>query len=238
MNPKSSHKENLDAAEHSLFRITSLLNESNSFQKLSELLPGAFHINSLDDFSIQFFNKAGEEVYKSPIEIVKEKGLTLMRKVIHPDEFLSVPPRLSNFVALDDYSSTLSFFQRLKGVNEKHYEWYFTSCKLTEYGILSISHPVKSLGSHKVQIERVLDENIYFKKNFKKFMSLTKREKQLLKELAIGKTAPQISNEYFIAVNTVKTHRQRIFEKLEVKTVTELYKYAFHFDLLSDGISL
>ena len=237
MNHKSGHKEDFETASRSLYQISTMLDESLTFQELSGLIPGGFHINSIEDFSLQFVGKMGEDVYKCPYEIIKEKGLSIMQKVVHPEDFINIPLKLSEFVTLNDLNATYSFFQRLKRINEEHYEWYFTSCKMSKYGLLSISHEINNLHNNKSQIELILDENIYFKKNFKKFMSLTKREKQLLKELAIGKTAPQISNEYFIAVNTVKTHRQRIFEKLEVKTITELYKYAFHFDLLADGVS-
>ncbi|MBC3758160.1 hypothetical protein H7U19_07080 [Hyunsoonleella sp. SJ7] len=195
-------------------------------------MPGTLHVNYLKDFSLSFMDKSGEEMYKHPVEVVIKEGIPIMQKIIHPDEFLSIPPLLLKYVQQGDTTKSFSFFQRLKAVYGKHYEWYFTNCKLSENGLISISHSIKDLKTHGALIEKVLEEHTFFKKNFKRFQSLTKREKEVLKELAIGKTAPQISDEFYISVNTVKTHRQRIFEKLETKTFTELYKYAFHFDLL------
>lgn len=232
MNRKYSYKENQDSLQGSISRLGELLTKKLTIEEISELIPGALHINSLSDFSIRYFDKSGESIYKCPTEKVISEGIPLMKEIIHPEEFISVPKRLQEFVDKNDSHSILSFFQRLKGVSEKHYEWYFTSCKISGYGLISITQSVRNLGGNRLQIERILDENVFFKKNFKKFQLLTKREKEILKELAIGKTAPKISQEYFISVNTVKTHRQRVFEKLEVKTFTELYKYAFHFDLL------
>ncbi len=232
MNHKSGHKEDLETVDRSLFLLSTMLDESLTFQEVSDLFPGVFHINSLEDLTLQFFDKGGEDIYKCPFEEVREKGLSVMQEVIHPDEFISIPSRLKEFVLANDERSTFSFFQRLKGIDEDHYEWYFTSCKLSKYGLLSISHPIRHLHTNKSQIEMILEENAYYKKHFKKFMSLTKREKEVLRELAVGKTAPQISDEFCISVNTVKTHRQRIFDKLEVRTFTELFRYAFYFDLL------
>lgn len=232
MNNKSSHKENLEAIESSLYEIGMLLDNKYTTTEISELIPGTIHINSLEDFTLQYFDSSGEDVYKCSFEEVRSTRFKMLKDVIHPEDYINIPPQLFKFASEKDNNSIYSFFQRLKGVSEKHYEWYFTSSKISDKGLISVSHSIRNLRNHKSQIERILDENIFFKKNFKKFLSLTKREKQILKELAIGKTAPKISEEFFISVNTVKTHRQRIFEKLEVKTFTELYRYAFHFDLL------
>lgn len=232
MKKKNNHKEKLKSQEPYLYKVDSLLQKQFTLEELGELLPGNFHVNSIDDFGLLFFDKSVEEVLKCSPEKVRSERPSFQQKFIHPDDVVNVPPQLRHFVNQNDHHSIISFFQRLKGIGDAHYEWYFTTCKISEYGLLCISHATKNIGDYKNQIENILDENVFFKKNFEKFLLLTKREKEILKDLAVGKTAPQISEEYFISVNTVKTHRQRIFEKLEVKTFTELYKYAFHFDLL------
>ncbi|HLS70367.1 MAG TPA: response regulator transcription factor [Chitinophagaceae bacterium] len=47
---------------------------------------------------------------------------------------------------------------------------------------------------------------------------LTKRETQILKEVANGKTRGQIANELFIDIETVKTHIKNIYQKLDVRS--------------------
>ncbi|MEC3908736.1 helix-turn-helix transcriptional regulator [Tamlana sp. 2201CG12-4] len=232
MSRKSSHKEEQESLHKSIYKIDTLFKQRLSLQEIGELLPGTLHLNALDDFSLQYFDESGEDVYKCSYDVVKAEGYEIMDKVIHHKDTIAILPHLQKYVINQDASSNISFFQRLKGIGKKHYEWYFTNCKLSDVGLVSITHAVKDLRNHGAIIEKVLEEHTFFKKNFKKFQSLTKREREVLKELAIGKTAPQISGAFFISVNTVKTHRQRIFEKLEVNTFTELYKYAFHFDLL------
>ncbi|MEC3908737.1 helix-turn-helix transcriptional regulator [Tamlana sp. 2201CG12-4] len=232
MSRKSSHKEDQESLHKSIYKIDSLLKKKLTLEEIGDLLPGSLHVNSLKDFSVSFMDKSGENIYKHPIEEVISGGVPMLQKIIHPDEFLSIPPLLQKYVEQKDNTRSFSFFQRFKAVYGKHHEWYFTNCKLSQLGLISITHPIKDLRNHVVLIEKVLEEHTFFKKHFKKFQSLTKRKKEVLKELAIGKTAPQISDEFCISVNTVKTHRQRIFEKLDASTFTELYKYAFHFDLL------
>jgi two-component system nitrate/nitrite response regulator NarL len=45
---------------------------------------------------------------------------------------------------------------------------------------------------------------------------LTQRERQVLQGFAAGRSIPQIAGELFLAVSTVKTHTQRLYDKLGV----------------------
>jgi DNA-binding NarL/FixJ family response regulator len=56
--------------------------------------------------------------------------------------------------------------------------------------------------------------------------NLSEREKEIFKLFAEGKSTREISEKLFISVKTVGTHKQNIFDKLELKTSTDLIKYA------------
>jgi two-component system nitrate/nitrite response regulator NarL len=55
---------------------------------------------------------------------------------------------------------------------------------------------------------------------------LSKREREILVEIANGKTSKEIANVLFIAKTTVDTHRKNIIRKLNLSSGTELIKYA------------
>lgn len=61
---------------------------------------------------------------------------------------------------------------------------------------------------------------------------LTKRETEILKLLAQGKTSDQISKEQFISINTVDTHRKTIISKLEAKNITHAVSIAMSMELI------
>lgn len=57
---------------------------------------------------------------------------------------------------------------------------------------------------------------------------LTKRESQILRLLAEGKSIKDISESLFVSIKTVGSHKQNVFRKLEFKNMTQLIKYALN----------
>lgn len=55
---------------------------------------------------------------------------------------------------------------------------------------------------------------------------LTAGEKQILREIALGKTSKEIAFDRNISFHTVNSHRKNIFRKLSVNNVHEAVKYA------------
>jgi len=55
---------------------------------------------------------------------------------------------------------------------------------------------------------------------------LTKREMEILKHICNGLSSKDISEQLFISINTVETHRKRILLKLNVKNSVGVVKYA------------
>jgi len=55
----------------------------------------------------------------------------------------------------------------------------------------------------------------------------SKRENQIIKLIAEGYSSKEISDQLFISVHTVKTHRKNILRKANVKNMVELIKRYF-----------
>lgn len=62
---------------------------------------------------------------------------------------------------------------------------------------------------------------------------LSDREFEILKLFAEGKTSREISELLFVSVKTVSTHKQNILEKLELKSTTDIVKYAIKKGIIS-----
>lgn len=63
-------------------------------------------------------------------------------------------------------------------------------------------------------------------------ISLTRREKEILKLIAMEYTGKEIASELHISINTVETHRKNLLRKLKAKNTAGLVKYAMKHDLI------
>ena len=66
--------------------------------------------------------------------------------------------------------------------------------------------------------------------------ALTPRENEVLQLVAEGKTSKEIASLMHISVKTVDTHRRQIMDKLDIKSIAELTKYAIREGLTSVDI--
>ena len=68
----------------------------------------------------------------------------------------------------------------------------------------------------------------------KKLSDLTRRELEVLTLIASGRTTKEVADELFISVKTVETHKSNILDKLGLRNIAELVKYAIKNKLISD----
>lgn len=64
---------------------------------------------------------------------------------------------------------------------------------------------------------------------------LSERENEVLKLVALGYTNKQIADELFLSVKTVETHKSKIKEKLNIRSRSDLVRYAIQNGLLETG---
>ncbi|GHT49235.1 helix-turn-helix transcriptional regulator [Bacteroidia bacterium] len=112
--------------------------------------------------------------------------------------------------------------------------------KQTTYNSKSFSILLKDCSKKEVisSIESILKGDVFIchrivhhlaaKKNYEVLeeKKLTVTEREILKEIASGKSTKEIANERCLSVHTVITHRKNIFRKLEVNNLHEATKYA------------
>ena len=79
-------------------------------------------------------------------------------------------------------------------------------------------------------LKSILDQNNFMKNNIDKYSSLTKREKETLKLIVKGDTNFQIAEKMDVSSNTIRTHRNRVWQKLEIKHLIDCFKYACFFN--------
>lgn len=82
------------------------------------------------------------------------------------------------------------------------------------------------------KLKRLLEEEHFRINHVHLFISLTHREKEILRLIALGETNQKISEKLFVSTDTIRTHRNRIWQKLEIKNLVGAIQYAQAFDLV------
>jgi len=62
---------------------------------------------------------------------------------------------------------------------------------------------------------------------------LTPREVEVLRLVAEGRTNQEIADQLTLSIKTVQTHRANVMEKLELRDITHLVRFAIHHGLIT-----
>lgn len=107
-------------------------------------------------------------------------------------------------------------------------------CKSSLYEELAIA--IKTILNGKRYISTSLAESILFDsledRNKSPHEKLSERQFQIMRMLANGKSVSEIASQLFISDKTVRTHRIRILEKMNLKNNAELIVYALKNNLI------
>lgn len=229
-----TEKEILVRQKEQLFGIQKIVNNSDiDLDDIAELIPGLVHLNRLHTLELAYLDKRSRETLEVKKEEVLVNGMQVLKKFVKRESFLYAKKHFSK-LKFDDPSQVVSHFQELKGFpDRKKYKWYYSVKKrFNDRLILTITNPVESLGPMQKQVEKILEENKYLRRNMHKLENLTRREKEIIKLISCGITSNQIAEQLFLSPHTVKTHRKNIWQKLGINSYAELLKFGEQFNLI------
>ena len=229
--------------EQKLFQIErNLSKDSFDVADISEVIPASIMVHSLSEGvpqQIVYMNTWGCHHLGVELEELNALRAQYYEEFFVQEDLEDIYPKLFRYCNEGDHTAQLNFFQRVKLYKADKHRWFYTVCKLLEKNdadqqrLVMLSTPIDGVGVLMEKVKRVLDENEYITRNYKKFALLTKREKEILTLLSIGKSSVEIADQLFISKETVATHRKNIIRKLEVKSFAELLHFALAFDLVS-----
>ena len=160
-----------------------------TIDEIDEILPGYIHINRISDLNMTYVSPGGCEMFERSNEEMTTKFMELTDIYVDMDFAIkhSIPPAILKFCQLKDYSNTFSFFEKIRTNIQKEFDLYCTDIKLLDNNeeLICITNPINKLGFTVNKLKGILEENKFFDKNFLKFMSLTKREKEILTQVRV-----------------------------------------------------
>ncbi len=209
--------------------------ELSIIEEFTNFFPCLIHLNNYSDLSINYMNKLGLERFQKSLGDILSEGIDFVQTTVDPLSTNIVVPKLFNFMKANDKDRTLFFEQRVRySLNAKYINHLsFATLSDTYKSVLTFSFP-SSLIEEFIR-KRIFQENPLYSKYAERFFILTKREKEILRYIALGKTNQEIGNMLCLSKLTIKTHRQNIIKKLQTNSITELTIIALSFDLLKEN---
>ena len=215
------------------------LQKQRGYDHLFDDLPVGVQINSIDG-SCSYMNSVSRSFLGYTLEEVRALGTDYVKQILYdPKELKQLLDQFRDFYRRNDPHEIMGTFQRVVPKGRKDYEWVYVTSKLrkgrdSEYARerLVIACPVKHMGDMAQKTEKLLDDNYYFRKYFKQFASLTKREKEILVLIVYGYNNPAMAERLFISRDTVAQHRKNLNRKLEFTSYYEMIKFAEVFELI------
>jgi len=230
---KSTEKEKLSCQQFQLHKLASVYKKDlDLFEEICNYFPFSIYINKLGNLDSVYFNHEIQTVLGADELIkVKTKGHEYVRSISDKQVLAHNLITIKKFNDNNDPYAVCSYLQRLLVKNEM--TWLPTfKVLLGDDFYLNILYQMSDFGRIGDLLEDLLGNTLVKRNGWEIFSSLTKREKEILRLLANGYTSKQISEYIHIAKTTVDTHRRNIFEKLEVKTYAQLFKFAQTFELI------
>lgn len=212
--------------------------DAHPIHTIGDLVPACVTVHDANTLAIIYINQTGCKIFDRTKEEITSLGHDFFHLFFHPDEVAVVLSELTHFIENADLSKTYSFFHRIKPAREADFRWYFTNSKLvsdektSELRLLNLSLEISRFNFADKQIHHFFKEEQFIRDNYKNFLSLTPREKEIIALIAKGKHSNFISRTLFISIHTVNNHRKNIIRKLGVETMSKIVKFAEAFDLI------
>lgn len=216
-----------------------LSDKIQSFAPYLEMLPGVYIIHQLNPFTPCYMTSNGLELLGINLDELKEIGTDYHKLFFNNDEMEDYLQKLNCLIINADTKESFTFFQQVKLKAFEQWVWHLATTKIFEKDvdgnpthIITVAVPIDQLKHIPNKAERLLAEKNFFHSNLVKFLTLGKREREVLKLVALGKSSPEIANDMSISVQTVNTHRKIIKQKLDINSGYDFTLYAHAYDLI------
>jgi len=214
-------------------------------QKLTELqacekiIPGIFIVHDLLNESIVYMSERGLRKLGTTLEEIRLPSSEYHNRYFNPEDLPSYVPKVFGLVERNDSDEMVTFFQQVRSSPKEDWTWYLSSTKIfmrdkegKPLMTLTMAVPIDSKHHITTKVERLLQENKFLREHQHLFTSLTNREKEILRLMALGMNSNEIAERLHISEKTASTHRRNIRSKLNAQTNYDITRFAQSFDLI------
>jgi DNA-binding CsgD family transcriptional regulator len=225
----SEHPEVLSRFETSLNRL----------KAIEEDIPAVVTIHSIESAELIYMSERGRKILGTTLEELATLGIDYYTRYFNPEDAKDYVPKIMGLLERNNNDEMVSYFQQVRTSAEAAWNWYSSCTKIflrNEYGnpllTITTSIPIDPVHFVSAKVERLLDENTFLQKHKNIFASLSKRELEILRRMALGQNSIEIAKELYISEATAKTHRRNIRKKINAESSYDITRFAQAFNII------
>ncbi|TGE28139.1 response regulator transcription factor [Hymenobacter metallicola] len=201
--------------------------------------PAVVIIHHVPTRTVRYLSRWGLDLLGATLEELMALGPDFSPTYFNPVESDEYMARVFQLMYESGVPDVHTFYQQVRTTEREGWSWYLTSMRrlLTdEQGgpllVMGMAIPLHPENHFAAKVQRLIDENQFLRRHRTAFSSLTARERDVLRLLALGHSAPEIASLLHISELTAATHRRNVRQKLGATTAFDLMEYARAFDLI------
>jgi len=202
-------------------------------------VPAILIVHDLVTMSVVYMSNKGLELLGITLEEVRLSFSEYHSRYFNEEDAADYAPKILSLVQKNADDEMVTFFQQVRTSPQHGWEWYLSSTKVflrDEEGkprlILTLAVKVETEHPITKKVDKLLDENRFLKRHQSVFSSLTRREKEILKMMALGYSSSEIADKLHISEATANTHRRNIRSKINADSPYDVTRFAQAFDLI------
>lgn len=227
--------------EHIVFNNDSgLETKLNALKALDAALPVVVIVMNVQKSCVEYMSSRGCRELGTTLEALQEMGAAYYDNFFNPTDVADYLPKIIAMLeAPAEVNMVVTFFQQVRMAASRDWAWHLGTSRVfmrdadgQPTHVITCATPIDPLHHVTSKVNRLLEENNFLRRNQHIFASLTKREKEILRLLALGFSAVEIAEKTGISEKTAVTHRRNIKAKIGAQSSYDLTSFAQAFDLI------
>lgn len=190
--------------------------------------------------TVIYMSKRGLDFLKVTLEELMAMGPEYHPRFFNLEFAKNYAPRIIGLIERNNNDEIVSYVQQVRASEKDDWTWFLSCTKVfmrDDDGnpLLLITNAIPldaQLYIDSAKAKRLMDENNFLHKNHQAYHSLTKREKEILRMMALGTSSVKMAKRLHISDKTANTHRRNIKKKLKVESNYDIIRFAQAFDLV------
>jgi DNA-binding CsgD family transcriptional regulator len=217
-----------------------LAGKLQALQMIDTEIPAVIIVMNVQKNHVEYMSPRGQQELGVTLEELKEMGERYYTVFFNPHDAADYVPKIEAMLrAPASENAAVTFFQQVRTTLSSDYAWHLGSTRVflrdssgMPTHVITCVIPIDPLHHVTSKVNRLLEENNFLRRNHHIFASLTKREKEILRLLALGFSAAEIAVRVNISEKTAVTHRRNIKAKIGAQSSYDLTSFAQAFDLI------